>query len=137
MALEIRRVQYYTANVADRVGSAYEVLHELQESRTNLLAFSCVPVGPNNLQITLFPNDPDRLEHKLGRMGVALMPAQHAFLVQGDDKIGVLAGVHRRLADAKVDVYASNGVCDQEGRFGYLIYVKPDDYERAAGILEC
>ena len=29
VSLQIRRVQYYTANVADRIGSAYEVLSEL------------------------------------------------------------------------------------------------------------
>ena len=51
--------------------------------------------------------------------------------------IGVLADVHRRLVDASIDVYAANGVTDANGRFGYLIYVRPDDYDRAAGILEC
>ena len=137
MSLQIRRVKYYTANVADRIGSAYEVLSELAKSDNNLLAFSCVPVGPSNLQVTLFPDDADRLEQTSGSMGLVLMPAQHAFLIQGDDKIGVLTDVHRRLYDAQVAVYAANGVTDASGRFGYLIYVRPDDYERAAGILEC
>ena len=137
MSLNIRRVQYYTANVTDRIGSAYEVLSELAKSDTNLLAFSCVPVGPSNLQITLFPDDAEKLERKSGGMGVTLTPPQHAFLIQGDDKIGVLADVHRQLYDAQIDVYAANGVTDASGRFGYLIYVRPDDYERAAGILDC
>jgi hypothetical protein len=130
-------VKYYTANVADRIGSAYEVLSELAKSDNNLLAFSCIPIGPSNLQVTLFPDDADKLEQTSGSMGLVLMPAQHAFLIQGDDKIGVLTDVHRRLYDAKVAVYAANGVTDASGRFGYLIYVRPDDYERAAGILEC
>jgi len=137
VSLKIRRVRYYTASVANRVGSAYEVLQEMAKSDTNLLAFSCVPVGPSSLQITLFPDDPEQLERKSGSMGLTLMPPQNAFLIQGDDKIGVLAEVHRRLYDARVDVYASNGVTDPSGSFGYLIYVRPDDYERAAAILEC
>ena len=137
MSLQIRRVTYYTANVADRIGSAYQVLSELAKSGTSLLAFSCVPVGPNHLQVTLFPDDAQRLEDKSDSMGIQLMPPQHAFLIQGDDQIGVLADVHRRLVDASIDVYAANGVTDANGRFGYLIYVRPDDYDRAAGILEC
>ena len=137
MSLQIRRVEYYTANVADRIGSAYQVLSELAKSETNLLAFSCVPVGPSNLQVTLFPDDPEKLERSSGKMGLALMAPQHAFLVQGDDEIGALTDVHRRLYDAQVDVYAANGITDASGRFGYLIYVRPDDYERAAGILGC
>jgi len=137
VSLKIRRVKYYTANVADRIGTAYEVLSELAQSDTNLLAFSCVPTGPSTLQVTLFPDDADQLERSSGGMGLALLPPQHAFLIQGDDKIGVLTDVHRRLYDANVDVYAANGVTDASGRFGYLIYVRPDDYERAAGILQC
>ena len=137
MSLQIRRVRYYTANVADRIGSAYQVLSELAKSDTNLLAFSCIPVGPSNLQVTLFPDEPEQLERQSNSMGMTLLPPQDACLVQGDDKIGVLADVHRRLYDAKVAVYAANGVTDASGRFGYVIYVRPDDYERAAGILEC
>ena len=34
-------------------------------------------------------------------------------------------------------VYAANGVTDSSGRFGYVIYVRQNDYERAAGILDC
>ena len=137
VSLHIRRVKYYTANVADRIGSAYQVLSELAKSENNLLAFSCIPVGPSNLQVTLFPDDPEKLERTSGRMGLSLMSPQHAFLVQGDDEIGALTDVHRRLSDAQVDVYAANGVADAAGSFGYLIYVRPDDYERAAGILDC
>jgi predicted amino acid-binding ACT domain protein len=137
VSVQIRRVRYYTANVADRPGSAYEVLHELAQTETNLLAFSCVPVGPSSVQVTLFPDDPERLERTSGSMGLALMPPQQAFLVQGDDQIGVLADVHRRLYDAKISVYASSGVTDASGSFGYLIYVRPDDYDRAADIIGC
>ena len=137
MSHQIKRVRYYSAHVADRVGSAYAVLRELANSETNLLAFSCVPVGPSDLQVTLFPEDPERLERVSGKVGISLMPPQHAFLVQGDDEIGVLADVHRRLCDAKIDVYASNGVTDARGTFGYVIYVRPDEFERAADILDC
>ena len=137
MSVQIRRIQYYTANVADRIGSAYQVLEELANAKVDLEAFSCVPVGPNSVQLTLFPDDPHHLERVAGTVGLTLMPPQQAFLVHGEDEIGVLAELHRRLFDAQVSVYASNGVTHPAGSFGYLIYVRPDDYERAARILDC
>jgi hypothetical protein len=35
-----------------------------------------------------------------------------------------------------VNVYASNGVTDSKGSFGYLLYVRPEEYERAAAALK-
>jgi len=40
-----------------------------------------------------------------------------------------------KLADAEVNVYASSGVTDQRGGYGYVMHVRPDEYEKAAGIL--
>jgi hypothetical protein len=40
-----------------------------------------------------------------------------------------------KLYEANVNVYASSGVADGRGSYGYLIYVKPDDYERAVAAL--
>jgi hypothetical protein len=41
--------------------------------------------------------------------------------VQGDDELGAFASIRKRLAKAHVDVYASSGVTDGQGLFGYVI----------------
>ncbi len=41
------------------------------------------------------------------------------------------AELHMRLSDARVNVYASTGVADGRGSFGYIIYVRPEEYDRA------
>ena len=56
-------------------------------------------------------------------------------LAQGDDELGVLARIHSAMAEAGVDVYTSSGVSDGAGNFGYVMYVRPDDLERAATAL--
>jgi hypothetical protein len=56
-------------------------------------------------------------------------------LVQGDDELGALAGIHEKLYEANVNVYASSGVSDGKGSYGYVIYVRPEEYERAAKTL--
>ena len=38
-------------------------------------------------------------------------------------------------ADASVNVYASSGVTDGQGSFGYLIYLRSGDFETAAAAL--
>jgi hypothetical protein len=136
MSIRIRRVTYAYAGTEDRPGAIYQLLAQLAEAEVDLLAFSAVPIGPNRAQLTLFPRDFDRLAAAAPRLGLSLGGEQQAFLVQGDDELGALADVHRTLFDARINVFAANGVTDGQGRFGYLIYVRPEDYERAAGVLE-
>jgi hypothetical protein len=58
-----------------------------------------------------------------------------ALLVQGDDELGALARIHAKIFEANVNVYASSGVADGRGSFGYVVYVRPEEYERAAKAL--
>ncbi|NCF81468.1 MAG: hypothetical protein GWP74_07610, partial [Proteobacteria bacterium] len=55
---------------------------------------------------------------------------------QGDDEVGALARIHEKLLDANVHVFASTGGADGRGGYGYIIYVRPEEYERAAGALD-
>jgi hypothetical protein len=132
MAFTISPVEYFYANVRDEVGAAYRVLSAFAERGVDLLAFTAVPSGPNLAQFALFPADPNRLLAEARSVGLSLDGPHHALLIQGDDELGAFAGVHQRLADAGVDVYASTGVTDGGGSFGYIVYVREDQFEKAA-----
>ena len=43
--------------------------------------------------------------------------------------------MHKQLFDAGVDVYAASGVTDGRGAFGYVIYVREDQLQKAAAAL--
>ncbi len=58
-----------------------------------------------------------------------------AFLARGSDDLGALVGVHEALYKANVNVYSSTAVTDGHSCYGYLIYVRPDEYDRAAAAL--
>jgi hypothetical protein len=131
----IRRVDYFNTTVRDRPGEAYKLLAQLADMGLNLVAFTAVPVGPSTTQLTLFPEDSGRMEAAAQRAGMRLDGPHPAFLVQGDDELGALAQIHQDLFRADVNVYASSGVTDGRGTFGYLLYVRPEDYERAAAAL--
>ncbi len=135
MAFHIRRVDYFYTTIKDQPGEAYKVLSTLADLGVNLLAFIGVPTGPASTQLTLFPERTPRLVEAAEIAGMPLDGPNPALLVQGDDELGVLATVHSKLYQAKVNVYASYCVADGRGSFGYLVYVRPDDYERAVATL--
>lgn len=135
MAFNVRRADYFYTTIADRPGEGYLLLTQLAEVGVNLLAFTAVPIGPMHTQLTLFPDDAGRMTAAARKAGVALDGPHPALLVQGDDELGALAGVHQKLSDVGVNVYASTGVSDGHGSYGYVLYVRPDEYGRASDAL--
>jgi hypothetical protein len=135
MAYAIRRVDYFHTTVRDQPGEAYSFLSQLADLGLSLVAFTAVPVGPTHTQLTLFPEDTGNMRSAGQRAGMVLDGPFSALLVQGDDKLGALAEIHESLYRANVNVYASSGVTDGRGTFGYVIYVRPEEFERAAGAL--
>ena len=135
MATTIRRIDFFHTSVQDQPGQAFTVLSALATEGVNLLAFSAVPVGANRTQLTLFPESTTALQTAAAKAGMVLDGPHSALIVQGDDELGALAGVHEQLYEAGVNVFASSGVTDGRGSFGYVIHVRPDQYERAAKAL--
>lgn len=136
MAYTIQRVEYYYATVQDRPGEAYRLLTDLASWGVNLLAFNAVPAGDKHTHLALFPEDSDPLVRSAKRTGLALTGPHHAFLIRGDDELGALAHIHRRLYQANVNVYASSGISDGHGGYGYVVYVRAEDVKSAAAALE-
>ena len=135
MPFTIRRVEYYYTLIKDKPGEAYKLLNLLAGMGVNQLAFSAIPVGPDSTQLAVFPEEPAKLVNEAKQSGIHLDGPHHALLIQGDDDLGALAGIHQKLFEANINVFASSGVTDGRGSYGYLIYVKEDDFLRAAETL--
>ena len=135
MTHTVRPVDYFHATVRDRAGEAFRVLSSLADAGVNLLAFSASPVGATAAHMVLFPEDPATLVAYADRSGMLLHGPERALMVQGDDKLGALAEVHRQLADAGINVFASNAVTGGEGRYGYVIHVRAEEFDVAARAL--
>ncbi len=131
MAITARVVEYFYTRLQDEPNQAYELLTLLASEGINVLAFSAVPFGPNHVELTIFPESAASLQALAKRSGWTLTGPQHAILVQGDDHLGMLAAIHKKLQDAGTSVYASSGVTDGHGHYGYLIYTKEGDHLRA------
>jgi hypothetical protein len=135
MAFSIRQVDYFYITVNDTPGEAYKLLGQLAELGVNLVAITAVPFGPTRTQLTVFPEDTATMADATSRAGIVVDGPHPALLVQGDDEVGALSGIHEKLLDANVTVFASSGVADGRGGYGYIIYVRPEEHERAAAAL--
>ncbi len=135
MAHSVCRAEYFYTTVRDEPGEAYKLLSRLADLGINLLAFAAVPVGPMHTQLAIFPQDAARTQETCRKAGLVLDGPHPALLVQGDDELGALAGIHMKLFEAEVNVYASAGVADGRGGFGYILYIRPDHFTRAVAAL--
>ena len=135
MGFTIRRAEYFHTTVTDEPGGANHLLSQLAGMGINLLAFAGMPIGPVRTQLTLFPEDVSSMKETARKAGLILDGPHTALLVQGDDELGAFADLHMRLYQANVNVFASTGVADGRGAYGYVLYIRPEDYEQAAKAL--
>ena len=135
MSYKIRRLNYYYAITHDKPGEAHKILSVLADVGVNQLAFNVMQMGPERSQITLFPEDDSILMNVAKKAGLSLDGPYQAILVQGSDELGALIEVHEKLHNANVNIASSTAIADGGGSYGYLIYVRPDDYDKAADVL--
>jgi len=136
MSSVVMEVEYYYILVADKPGEARKLLEFLSEKEVNLNAFTAFPVEAGITQLDFFPADPDMLKKAAEDAGMPLVGPKKAFLIQGEDRVGALYDFHLKLFNAGINIYASNGVVDGTGRFGYIVWVNPADYEKASAALK-
>lgn len=134
MADTIQRVQYFYSEVPDKPGEGAKILRMLQEEGINLLALSGFPKG-RKAQIDLIPADPAALKAAAKKAKLKLKGPKTGFLVQGDDRVGAVADLVAKLAEAKINITAVDAVSAGFGRYGAILWVKPRDVRKAAELL--
>ncbi|MGB7062116.1 MAG: hypothetical protein WBF13_07160 [Candidatus Zixiibacteriota bacterium] len=135
MAEAVRKIEYFYATVENKPGEGSRLLQHFSEKGVNLLAFTAFPLGQGRSQLDFLPESTEKLQEAATDAGVYLVGPKKAFLIQGDDRVGALVEHHLRLSSAGINVYAANGVSGGSGKFGYVLWVKPEDFEKAARAL--
>jgi len=88
-----------------------------------------------NTQFTLFPEDSDKLKAEAKKASLIIHGPIPALLVQGDDELGALTEIHKKLYEYGVNVAASTAVTDGKGGYGYIIYVRTEQFNDAVAAL--
>ncbi len=134
MAEDVRMVEYFYVETADKPGEAARLLEELRKAGVNLLVFSGFPKG-KRAQLDFVPEDPAAFRAAAKRAKWKVVGPKKAFLIQGEDRVGAGAGLLGKLAQAKINVTATDAVCGGAGRYGVILWVKSKDVKRAAQVL--
>lgn len=133
MADAIRQVEYFYVQVPQKAGEAAKALDALKNAGVNLLAFSGFPEG-RGAQMDFIPADAAAFKGVAKANKWKLVGPKKSFLIQGEDRIGAIADIVRKLADAKINMTALDAIAT-DGRFGALCWVAPRDVKKAAQIL--
>ena len=135
MADTISRVDYFYIETPNKPGKAARALTALKDAEINLLAFSGFPKGRRS-QLDFIPADPAAFVKVAKKAGWKLSAKKSGFLIQGEDRIGAVAEILGKLADANINVTAVDAVCAGADRYGAILWVKPPDLKRAAKALD-
>ena len=129
----IRQVDYFYVQVPHKAGEAAKALRVLKDAGVNLLAFSGFPEG-RRAQMDFIPADAAAFKSVAKANKWKLVGPKRGFFIHGDDRVGAIADLVGKLADAQINVTAIDAVC-VDGRYGALCWVAPRDVKKAAQIL--
>jgi prephenate dehydratase len=132
--MSVRKVDYFAMHVRNRAGEAACLLKELSKQGVNLLGFTGFPDGRRS-QVDFIPANTARFLKAAKSIGLRTGKKKTGFLVRGKDRAGALGNVMDRLARAKINVTAVDGVSAGNGNFGAILWVKRQDVGRAARTL--
>lgn len=134
MADTIRKVDYFSMDVADKAGEGIKALNALADAGVNLLAFSGFPRG-RRAQMDFIPEDAKTFSAAAKKAGLKLNPKKSGFLIQGDDRVGALVDTLQKLAGKGINVTAVDAVTTGGGRYGAILWVKPANVSKTAKLL--
>ena len=134
MADTIRKVAYYKTDVPNKPGEGARLLGALKDAGVNLLAFSGFPSG-RRAQVDFIPEDEAAFKKAAREAGLKLSARKSCFLVQGEDRVGAVADILSTLAGAKINVTALDAIVAGEGRYGVILWVKPQDIRKTARLI--
>jgi predicted amino acid-binding ACT domain protein len=134
MAETVQIAEYFYLQVPDKPGEAARFLAALAGAGVNLLAFSGFPAG-RKAQIDFVPEDAKAFKAAAKKGKWQVSAAKKVFLISGDDRVGAGAELMGKLAQAKINVIASQAVTAGGGRFAMILWVAPADVRKAAKVL--
>ena len=136
MAFNIKRVEYFKITVGDHAAEGAKLLSLFASAGVGLLAFKAVPLDSLQTQFTLFPNDGLTMTDGAKKAGLQLDGPHSALIIQGDDESGASADIYEKLSLADIKVNESSGIADIQGSYGVILYLEPEDCEKAMAVLE-
>jgi len=130
----IRKADYFSVEVPNKVGEGARLLGALRDAGINLAAFTAFPSG-RRAQIDFIPEDTAAFKKAARKLGIDVSPRKTVFIAQGDDRPGAIAELCEKLASTGINIIAMDAASAGNGRYGAMFWVAPGDVRRASKAL--
>ena len=131
----VRRIEYYSTEVPNRVGAAAKVFNVLKAEGANLVAFNGFPRSTQRSQLDLVPSGRESLIAAARKAGVKLAGPKVAFLVHDWEYLGAVADILSKLEQAGVNITAMQAIAGADWRYSAILWVKSRNVGKAAQAL--
>ena len=128
-----QRITYFKAKVEDKPGALLALAKNLKTKNIGLVSLKGVGQAGQG-DILLVAKNPDDLRNEWKVSG-SLVEEGTAFFLSGADKTGALLTSLEALANAGVNIVATEAVA-VGGRYGAILWVSPSDLEKTAQALK-
>ncbi len=134
MADTVKKVNYFKITTSNKPGQGAKILGALKNQGVNLISFSGFPRG-GKAQMDFVPENTALFKKAAQKAGIKLGAGKSCFVVQGKDRAGAIAEIMSKLAKAKINVTALDGISAGKGRYAAILWVKPQVIAKAAKAL--
>jgi hypothetical protein len=128
-----KKIEVLTIKLDPKPGALAQVLGAFREAKVNVNASWGYQMGPGEAQAHFFTSDIDRAKQALTKAGKT-PKTEPAFWVEDSDQIGAYHTVLQKLAQAGVNIEASDAFAIG-GKFATVIFVAENDVAKAAKAL--
>lgn len=130
----IRRADYFSMQIPNKVGEGARLLGALRDAGVDLLAFSGFPAG-RRAQVDFIPADTKVFRAAARKIRMNIGPRKTVFLVEADDRVGAIAELCDKVAAAGINMTAMDAVSAGNGRYAAMFWVDPRDVNKTAKAL--
>jgi hypothetical protein len=131
--MAVKRVTYYSIDIADRPGALAEVCAAMRDNKVNLKGLWGFGMGPGRATVVLVPQNPKQFQKASSAAGYRAKEGT-AFYLTGTDRVGALCKTLDLVKSAGVNLQAMDAIAFG-GKFGAYIWGEENNTEQLAKAL--
>ena len=135
MGAEVKRIEVLKLKLEPKPGALAKVFSALRDAKVNVAASWGYQMEPGEAEATLYASDTAKAKQTLEKLGVK-PELQRACYAEGSDAIGSYHDLLKKIADAGVNLEASDAF-GIGGKFATVFFASAQDFDKLCKALGC
>ena len=135
MPYEVNPFRSYSFVIDDGAPGAARLVERLSSSGIDLLAFTECPLPAGKSQLNVVAAGEESVAQAAHGMGRDLRETGSGLLMRGDSWPNPITDALARLSSAHIGIAAAEAISSHDGVFEALIWLTPEEVDRAAAVL--